>query len=89
MTDAPFTRERVDAIPVIHITPAAKDDRHRIALFLPYLGGSKEAVASLLARLASDGFTAISFDPWRLGERGDGADQTLMNEVLAHFRRDM
>ncbi len=89
MTDVTFTREKVDAIPVIYIAPAAKNDRHQIAVFLPYLGGTKEAVATQLARLAERGFTAISFDPWRLGERGDGDDRAVMNLVFSHFRRNM
>lgn len=89
MTDVPFTRENVDAIPVIHIIPAAGNDRHQIALFLPYLGGRKESVVPQLARLAERGFTAISFDPWRFGERGDGDDRAVMNLVFSHFRRDM
>lgn len=89
MTDVPFTRENVDAIPLIHISPTAETDRHQVALFLPYLGGTKEAVASQLARLADRGFTAISFDPWRLGERGDGDNRAVMEQVFSHFRRNM
>lgn len=42
-----------------------------------------------LARLADVGFTAISFDPYRLGERGDGDDRLVMESVFAHFRRHM
>jgi len=89
MTDEPFVRVSVDAIPVIHVSPSAAADRQQLALFLPYLGGAKEAVAPQLALLAERGFTAISFDPWRLGERGDGDGRVVMNEVFSHFRRDM
>lgn len=89
MIDEPFTRENVDAIPVLHVAPAAESDRHQLALFLPYLGGTKESVAPQLTLLAERGFTAISFDPWRLGERGDGDDRAVMDQVFSHFRRDM
>ncbi|MFC0456217.1 prolyl oligopeptidase family serine peptidase [Arthrobacter liuii] len=89
MSDVPFQRESVDAVPVIHVPPSAEKDRRQLALFLPYLGGTKEAVAPQLDRLAREGFTAISFDPWRLGERGNGDDRAVMNGVFSHFRRDM
>ncbi|HEY8911968.1 alpha/beta hydrolase [Lacisediminihabitans sp.] len=89
MTDVHFARENVDAVPVIHVSPSVENDRHQLALFLPYLGGTKEAVAPQLARLAERGFTAVSFDPWRLGERGDGDDRAVMEQVFSHFRRDM
>lgn len=84
-----FTRDNVDAIPAIHVSPATTNDRHRIALFLPYLGGTKEDLEDILVRLAELGFTAISFDPWRLGERGAGDDPAVIGGVFAHFRRNM
>lgn len=89
MTDEPFVRETVDAIPVIRVAPPVAADRHRLALFLPYLGGTKEAVAPQLSVLAEHGFTAIAFDPWRLGERGDGDDRAVVDQVFSHFRRYM
>lgn len=89
MTDVHFERENVDAIPVIYSSPSAEADRHQVAMFLPYLGGTKEAVAPQLARLADRGFTAVSFDPWRLGERGDGDGRAVMNQVFSNFRRYM
>ena len=42
MIDEHFTRESVDGIPVVHIVPSAANDRRRLALFLPFLGGTKE-----------------------------------------------
>ena len=89
MTDVPFTRQNVDAISLIHISSTAKTDRHQIALFLPYLGGTKETAVPQLARLANRGFTAISFDPWRLGERGDDDAGVVMQQIFSHFRRNM
>lgn len=89
MNDASFEREAVDGLPVILVRPPASIDRHRLALFLPYLGGPKEAVAPHLVRLADRGFTALSFDPFRLGERGDGDDRAVATSVFDHFRRDM
>lgn len=71
------------------VTPDAENDRHRLALFLPFLGGTKETVAPQLARLAAEGFTALSFDPFRLGERGEGDDRAVTQSVFAHFRREM
>lgn len=81
--------ETIDGVPVIVVIPRAEKDRHQLALFLPYLGGTKEAVEPQLALLSDEGFTAISFDPWRLGERGDGDDRAVMESVFTHFRRDM
>lgn len=89
MSDVPVTREIVDDVAAIRVAPSSTNDRHQIALFLPYLGGTKEDVADALVRLADNGFTAISFDPWRLGERGDGNDRDVITEVFSHFRRNM
>ncbi|ARJ06994.1 hypothetical protein GCM10010988_23430 [Cnuibacter physcomitrellae] len=89
MSDTPLQRASVDGLPVVFVTPAPANDRGRLALFLPFLGGTKETVAPQLARLAHDGFTAVGLDPFRLGERGDGDDRAVVASVFAHFRRDM
>lgn len=89
MIDEHFTRESVDGIPVVHIVPSAANDRRRLALFLPFLGGTKESVLPQLTALAERGFTAIGFDPWRMGERGDEDGRVVADQVFAHFRRYM
>lgn len=89
MSESPFRAENVDGLPVILVEPPAATDRRRLALFLPYLGGTKEAVAAHLTQLAERGFTALSFDPFRLGERGNGDDHLVVASVFDHFRRDM
>lgn len=81
-------RAAVDAIPILHVPAHSEVDRHQLALFLPYLGGSKETVVPQLVHLAARGFHALSFDPWRLGGRAP-VDGTSVDRALSHFRRDV
>src|SRR5437588_5281993 len=60
----------VDGIPVVWIQPDNQDGDARIALWLPWLTGTKETTIPFLAELAGRGFTAVSFDLWQHGERG-------------------
>lgn len=89
MSETPLQRAVVDGLPVVYITPDAAKDRGRAALFLPYLGGTKETIVPQLGLLADAGLTAIGFDPFRLGERGDGDDRAVVASVFENFRRDM
>ena len=79
----------VDSIPVRFSKPTSDVDRRQLALWLPYLGGTKESVTPFLSRLSEAGFTALSFDPWRNGDRAVEATPQIMDRVFAHFRRDM
>ena len=87
--DVDLVGETVDGIPTIFVCPLPTNDRHQLAAFLPYLGGTKETVRTQLSRLSARGFTAISFDPWRTGQRGNSDDRALMGRVFSHFRRHM
>ncbi len=62
----------VDHIPLIWITPKARQRPTRLAIWLPFGTGTKEDTLPYLEQLASAGFLAVSFDPWRHGERGTG-----------------
>ncbi len=81
--------EVVDSIPVLVAVPEPAADRHRLAVWLPYFTGTKEAMAPALGRLAHLGFTALSLDPWQHGERGTETGDELSARVFAGFRRGM
>ncbi|MDQ6771389.1 MAG: dienelactone hydrolase family protein [Candidatus Dormibacteraeota bacterium] len=61
----------------------------RIALWIPFLGGTKDTVLPMLERLADAGFFAVSFDPWQHGDRSAEPPPALRDRLLAAFRRDM
>ncbi len=82
-------REVVDSIPVLVARPDPAVDRRRLAIWLPYFTGTKEAMAPTLERLARRGFTALSLDPWQHGERGTETGDELSGRVFAGFRRGM
>lgn len=82
-------REVVDSVPVLLCRPEPVVDRHRLAVWLPYFTGTKEAMAPTLERLAGLGFTAVSLDPWQHGERGTESGEQLGERVFAHFRQGM
>jgi hypothetical protein len=79
----------VDGIPLRWIRPAPGPAAPRIALWIPFLAGSKDAVAPMLEQLAGAGFFAVSFDPWQHGERATEPPEALRDRVLGAFRREM
>jgi uncharacterized protein len=79
----------VDGIPVVWIQPDHQDGDARIALWLPWLTGTKETVIPFLAELAGRGFTAVSFDLWQHGERGTETAEQIASRVFGDFRRHM
>jgi uncharacterized protein len=79
----------VDGIPVVWIQPGNQDGDARIALWLPWLTGTKETALPFLAELAGNGFTAVSFDPWQHGERGTETAEQISSRVFGGFRRHM
>ena len=60
-----------------------------IALWLPFLGGTKDTVLPMLERLADAGFFAVSFDPWQHGDRSTESPAELRDRLLGAFRHDM
>jgi dienelactone hydrolase len=79
----------VDGIPVAWIPPDNQVGDVRIALWLPWFSGTKEAVVPFLEELAGRGFAAVSFDPWQHGERGTETAEQLSSRVFGDFRRHM
>lgn len=79
----------VDGIPVVWIQPDNHDGDARIALWLPWLTGTKEDVIPFLRELAGRGFTAVSFDLWQHGERGTENAEQIASRVFSGFRRYM
>jgi predicted esterase len=55
---------QVDDIPVLVARPDQTGPSDRLALWLHFLGGNKEAMAPFLQQLAAAGVTAVSFDAW-------------------------
>ena len=84
-------RVTVDGIPIRWVTrtPQAGGATRGVALWLPYLGGTKDAVVPVLERLAGAGFFALSLDPWQHGDRGTESPGQLRDQMLGSFRRDM
>jgi dienelactone hydrolase len=81
----------VDGIPIrwVAYDRTADSAAPRIALWIPFLGGTKETVLPVLERLAGAGFFAVSFDPWQHGERSVESPEHLRDRLLGAFRRDM
>jgi dienelactone hydrolase len=84
MTD-PF-RYCVHDIPalVVHPEPSARNGR--LALWMHYLSGTKEAMNPGLHQLAAAGFTAVSFDAWQHGERALEPTSDLIDRAFSQFR---
>ena len=81
----------VAGIPIRWVTRnhATGDAARRVALWLPYLGGTKDDVVPMLERLADAGFFAVSFDPSQHGERSSEPTAQLQNRMIGAFRREM
>jgi dienelactone hydrolase len=81
--------EYVSGIPVRFVVDDQRAGTPKIALWLPFLSGTKDTMASMLERSADAGFFALSFDPWQHGERGTESAEQLRDRLLGAFRRDM
>lgn len=80
---------QVDDIPVLFARPDSTGSSGRLALWMHFLGGNKEAMAPFLLRLADAGVTAVSFDAWQHGQRTDEPLDQLMIRAFAQFRRNV
>ena len=58
-------------------------------IWLPFLGGTKDAMLPMLERLAGAGFFAVSIDPWQHGERSTESPTHLRDRLIGAFRRDI
>lgn len=81
----------VDGIPIRWVTRDQSTDgvARRIALWLPFLGGTKDTMLPMLERLAGAGFFAVSIDPWQHGDRSTESPTHLRDRLIGAFRRDM
>lgn len=77
----------MDGIPVLAHAPARGNGR--LVVWVPYLGGTKETFAPLLARFAVAGFVAVGVDPRQHGARATSSPQTLLEVVMGRFRETM
>jgi len=86
----PIHSARVENIPVQWVEPNSKlYGPRRLIIFLPHFSGTKESVTRFLTDLAGAGFVALSFDPWKHGERGSESHEEIFERVFAAFRRRM
>jgi len=81
----------VDGIPIRWVTRDQSTDgvARRIALWLPFLGGTKDTMLPMLERLAGAGFFAVSIDPWQHGDRSTESLSHLRDRLIGAFRREM
>ncbi len=79
----------IDDIPILLARPETTRSGGRLALWMHFLGGSKEAMAPFLMRLAEAGLTAVSFDAWQHGARTTEPFDQLMNRAFGQFRRNV
>lgn len=89
MDDLPQGAADVDGIPVVWVRPGNQDGDARVALWVPWFSGTKEAAIPFLRGLAGRGFTAVSFDPWQHGVRGTETAEQISSRVFGGFRRHM
>lgn len=78
---------QVDDIPVLVAQPDQTGPSDRLALWLHFPRGNKEAMAPFLQQLAAAGVTAVSFDAWQHGEQSVEPVADLMARAFAQFRR--
>ena len=76
-------------IPVLFARPETTKAGGRLALWMHFLGGSKEAMVPFLLRLAEAGVTAVSFDAWQHGQRTNEPLDQLMTRAFGQFRRNV
>ncbi len=90
-TDGPPAVETalVADIPVLFARPETTKAGGRLALWMHFLGGSKEAMVPFLLRLAEAGVTAVSFDAWQHGQRTNEPLDQLMTRAFGQFRRNV
>lgn len=81
-------RALVAGVPLLVVEPRADITRGLLALWEPFLSGSKERMEPMLQRLAGAGFHAVSFDPWRHGERAEDGSN-FVESVFGAFRQRM
>lgn len=77
----------VDDIPVLVAEPDPGSRNGRLALWMHFLSGNKEAMEPFLLRLAESGFVAVSLDAWQHGARTQEGQFEILNRCFAHFRR--
>lgn len=89
MTELEVGHTTYDGLPAVWIEPTTPSKPRVLALWLTHLGGSKEQTIPILQELADMGCVAVSFDPWRHGERGSEEPGELLSRVLGDFRQQM
>lgn len=78
-----FNRTVVDGIPLMWGEPTTSASCRKVALWLPPFTQPKESVAPMLEGLRTNGFIAVSFDPFQHGERGTESSDELVARVFA------
>ncbi len=79
----------IDAVPALIAIPDEGKRNDGLALWVPFLGGTKEIYAPVLDQLAAAGFVAVGIDPRRHGQRADLPTSDLFPLVMGSFRATM
>ncbi len=79
----------VDHIPVLYVEPEGANHNRQLVIFLHHFSGKKERMMPVLEELAAQGYTALSFDAWQHGERGNESEQQIFERVFENFRHEM
>jgi dienelactone hydrolase len=79
----------IDHIPTIWIDAVQLSPHRKLAIWLPWFTGDKEAMMRYLTELSQRGYVALSCDPWEHGERARESEEALRTRVFGNFRRYM
>lgn len=80
-------RATVNNIPIIYVEPDAKIDRKKLVIWIDGFTGKKENTIKYLNDLAAHGFTAVSFDKYEHGERGNETPSEIYWRIQSGFKR--
>lgn len=76
---------RIEQVPVTWVAPAAADGPRKLVVWLAPGLSATNVVEPVLARLAREGYLAVSFDSWGRGSRCREPLEDLMPRVWANF----
>ena len=84
---SPCNHVWIDQIPTIWIDTVQSSPHRKLAIWIPWFTGNKEATMPYLTDLSKQGYVALSYDPWEHGERAKESMEVLSTRILGNFRR--
>lgn len=79
----------VDEVPIALCQPPKKIANGSLAIWIPYLGGNRKTGIKELQQLASEGYFAISLDPYLHGDRKQPKQPSVRTLVFKEFKATM